>query len=258
MRSIPKLSAFKAATCVAAVIIVGMARVASAADSSWLDIEGQIQYAFYIEDARALVNLSEQLSRTDAAPDPLRGYYAGLAHYRLSLLWATREKERARDASESCVASLEAALEKQANFAEALALQSACLRALVALKPWKTPLAGPKSTAQIERAVQLAPKNPRVLLLQAIEGSAVDSTGAAKADEQQLRRLHKVVAAFEIERQGLDKTPGWGAAEAYAYLGRTYLDKGDLVAARDALERALLIAPDFVLARRLMSKVTVG
>jgi Tfp pilus assembly protein PilF len=40
------------------------------------------------------------------------------------------------------------------------------------------------------------------------------------------------------------------------YLGRGYLEQGDVVAARDALERALLLAPDYALARRLMKKIT--
>jgi Tfp pilus assembly protein PilF len=56
----------------------------------------------------------------------------------------------------------------------------------------------------------------------------------------------------------VDRTPGWGAAEVYTYLGRGYLGRGDMLAARDALERALLIAPDFALARRLLARITAG
>jgi Tfp pilus assembly protein PilF len=56
----------------------------------------------------------------------------------------------------------------------------------------------------------------------------------------------------------VEPTPGWGAAEAYVYLGRGYLQRGDVLKARDALERALLIAPDFALARRLLTKITSG
>ena len=62
------------------------------------------------------------------------------------------------------------------------------------------------------------------------------------------------VSAVAVE--ALMNIPGWGAAETYAYLGRGYLEQGDVVAARDALERALLIAPDFALARRLLLRIT--
>ncbi len=129
-------------------------------------------------------------------------------------------------------------------------MQSACLRTLANLTMWK-PLAGQKSTGQMERAAKLAPKDPRVLLLQALENGE-----GGKIDAPAIVKLRKAAAAFEAERQGVDRTPGWGAAEVYAYLGRGYLEQGDVVNARDALERALLIAPDFALARRLMLKIT--
>ena len=48
-------------------------------------------------------------------------------------------------------------------------------------------------------------------------------------------------------------TPEWGAAEAYAFLGRALFDQRDAVGAREALERSLLIAPDYAFARKLMA-----
>jgi len=225
---------------------------ALAADNDWMDVEGRIQYGFYTEDVRALADVAEQLTRGDEAQEPLREYYAGLANYRLALVLATRDKGRARDAIERCVDSLDAAVKNEADFAAALALQSACLRTLSELKPWK-PLAGSRSSGQLEKAVKLAPKDPRVLML-----SAVESMEGDKIDDASLARLKKAVAAFEAERRGVDRTPGWGAAEVYTYLGRGYLGRGDVLAARDALERALLIAPDFAMARRLLARITAG
>jgi hypothetical protein len=40
--------------------------------------------------------------------------------------------------------------------------------------------------------------------------------------------------------------------------GRCALERGDAVAARDALERALLIAPDLRAARRLLKQMTAS
>jgi tetratricopeptide (TPR) repeat protein len=228
------------------------AQGAMAADSAWLDVEGRIQYGFYTEDTRALTDLAEQLALGEGETEPLRNYYAGLANYRLTLLLAPRDKARARDAAEQCVSRLDGALAADTNFAQGLALQAACLRSVAILKPWK-PLAGPKSSGQMQKAVKLAPKDPRVLLLEAME-----SGDSNKIDEASLGKLKQAAAAFEKEREGVDRTPGWGAAEAYTYLGRGYLERGDVLAARDALERALLIAPDFAMARRLLSKITSG
>jgi tetratricopeptide (TPR) repeat protein len=237
-------------TC--AALLLTAAHVTLAADSGWLDVEGRIQYGFYTEDARSLSDIADQLSHSEGSQEPLQYYYAGLANYRLAELLSTRDKEHAREAIDRCVDHLDAALKAETNFAAAFALQSACLRTMAALKPWK-PLAGAKSTGQMEKAVKLAPRDPRVLLLE-----AMNRDEGGKLDEQSLATLQKATAAFETERQGVDRTPGWGAAEAYTYLGRGYLERGDVLKARDALERALLIAPDFALARRLLTKITSG
>jgi Tfp pilus assembly protein PilF len=61
---------------------------------------------------------------------------------------------------------------------------------------------------------------------------------------------------FEAARAGASTTPEWGAAEAYAYLGRALFDQRDIVGAREALERALLVAPDYAFARRQMAQIT--
>jgi tetratricopeptide (TPR) repeat protein len=237
-----------------AIVVTGtLASPAMAApDTAWLDLEGRIQYGFYTEDARILTDIADQLARGDAEQEPLQYYYAGLANYRLSLLLANRDKARARAAAESCAESVGAALKVQREFAAGYALHAACLRTVSALTPWK-PLANTRSAGQMERAVKLAPRDPRVLLLEALANGQ-----DARLDEQALATLKRAAAAFESERQGVDRTPGWGAAEAYTYLGRGYLERGDVLNARDALERALLIAPDFALAKRLLTRITTG
>jgi tetratricopeptide (TPR) repeat protein len=155
------------------------------------------------------------------------------------------------------VNSLDRALKINKDFADALALQSACLDVLAALEAWRTPFAAYKSGAQIEKARHLAPRNPRVLLLDAV--AVYDRPkGSAAEKDRALSGFKRATAAFESERQEAEHAPGWGAAEAYVYLGRCYLDRGATLEARDALERALLIAPEFAEARRLMAKITSG
>lgn len=243
------MKAFSRATVVLSLALVAAGN-ARAADVDWMDVEGRIQYGFYTEDARSLSDVVAQLSRPEEGEDPLRHYYIGLANYRLATLVATKDKSRARQAAARCVSRLDAAVSAKSDFAEGMALQSACLRTLGNLTPWK-PLAGPRSSGQMERAAKLAPKDPRVLLLQALD---TDEDG--RLDAPAIAKLKKATAAFEAERKGAERTPGWGAAEAYARLGQGYLEQGDVLAARDALEHALLLAPDYALARRLMHKIT--
>jgi tetratricopeptide (TPR) repeat protein len=247
------------ASCLARGLAIGLALLplaAQGAQTNWLDIESRIQYGYYTEDPRSLAGVMELLApaETESAS---KSYYAGLANYRLTQLMMARDRSRAKETAEACVSSLDRALKVQNDFADALALQSVCLDMLATLEAWRTPFAASKSGAQIEKARHLAPRNPRVLLLDAVEVYGRPKGSPAEKDRA-LSGFRKAAAAFEAERQETEHSPGWGAAEAYVYLGRCYLDRGATLEARDALERALLIAPEFAEARRLMAKITTG
>ena len=237
-------------------VILALPTLVSGTDARWQDAEARIQYGYYTEDARALANLTSSLGQ-EGSDDVMRGYYAALAYYRLAQLHSERDREQARESLERCIDALDRVLDAEDTFAEALALQAACLGKLALLSPWRAPFAGSRSSAQIEKALRLAPGNPRVLLLDAII-EYERSAGTGNGLERVSVRLRKAVDAFERERQGVEPVPGWGAAEAYTFLARSHLDRGDALAARDALERALLIAPEFALARRLMIRITSG
>ena len=226
------------------------------AETNWLDIESRIQYGYYTEDPRALAGVMELLSpaQTESA---FQHYYAGLANYRLTQLTLARDKGRAKETAEACVDHLDRALKINKDYADALALESACLEVLAGLEAWRTPFAASKSGTQIEKARHLGPQNPRVLLLDAVQAYERPKASAADKDHA-LRGFQQAAAAFEAERRETEHVPGWGAAEAYVYLAKCQLDRGAMLDARDALERALLIAPEFAEARRLMSKFTSG
>lgn len=214
--------------------------------ADWADLEGRIQFAWFTEDVRALRSTLATLA-TQAQTDALHDYYLGLAEYRVLLLTIERDKDAAKLAAEACVDHLDAANGARRDFADALALQAACQGMLAMLKPWKAPLLVPRSSTLFARAHVLAPGNPRVLLLE----------GLADKDPQRSHgTLQAATFAFEAERQRVAPTPSWGAPEAYAYLGRSDLERKDAVAARSSLERALLLAPDFELARRLLATIT--
>jgi len=230
---------------------------AAPANPGLLDLEARVEYGYFTEDRRTLAGLTTAPTGEDSK-DGMRSYYSGLAGYRLSLVEATRDSSRARAAAEACVSSLDQSLQASTATApaESLALQSACNEQLSQLSALRSPLAGTKSRSEMEKALRLAPRNPRVLLLDAVVAYERASNGAD--GEPALGKLKKAIVALESERQEVVHVPGWGLADAYTYLGRIYLNKGDTVAARDALEHALLAAPEFQQARRLMTKITSG
>jgi len=227
-------------------------------------VERRIESGYFQQDSAGLTSLAATL-RSDSAPtgaagdttdEEWRGYYAALLAYRLALL-AKDDEDRAWPFAQQCVDSLNRVLVLDTGSAEALALQAACLALQSDLDPWRSPLAAPLSLSRIDKALKLAPDNPRVLLLGAL--SARDRPRLFGGDDQQAFRLmQRAVTAFERHSAQPESLPGWGAADAFTDLARDYLGLGETLQARNVLERALLIAPDFTQARRLMAEIVSG
>jgi hypothetical protein len=248
-----------ALAAVLGILLLAGAR-AESEDGAWRDIESRIQYGYYTEDAAALRHLAESLA-SDESHDKLHGYYAGLTDWRLALLGARANPALPASSpaklSQQCVSQVDTALAVQADFADALALRAACLAAPLEASGAHAPFALHRARKDLDRALQLAAANPRVLLVDAMSDYELSGEKGGNK-ERALAKLRQAVAAFEAERTGAEPLPGWGAAEAWFLLARDLFDHGDPVGARDALEHALLIAPEFAQARRLMAKVTAG
>lgn len=227
----------------------------------WTQIESRIESGYFQQDAAGLVALDTRLAARDGAPvsagrnEEWRSYYSALVAYRLALL-ARDDLTRAWPFTEQCVAELDRTLALDTGSADALALQSACFALQSRLDPWRSPFAAALSRSRSDKALKLAPENPRVLLLGAL--AARDRPAFFGGDNQRAFVLmQSAVAAFE--RPGAQAgLPAWGAADAFTDLAEDYLGRGEALAARNVLERALLLAPDFTHARRLMAQIVSG
>jgi tetratricopeptide (TPR) repeat protein len=245
------------------------------APTNWSDVEGRIQYAYYTDDARALnamlaslkPKLAEGEDESKAADAGTRAYFRALAHYRLAQVLSVSKKSQARDAIDDCGEEVDNALatlpvvkygldetpEAIHQRAEAYALATACT--LAGREMSSIPFTGGRIGSRIEEAVKLEPKNPRVRLVEAL--AAYDRAGKDVAEKAAaVQKLRAVTPMFEAARAAASTTPEWGAAEAYAFLGRALYEQRDAVGARESLERALLIAPDYAFARRVMAQIT--
>lgn len=259
---------------VGALAMAGIAPAVCAQD--WPDIEGRIQYAYYTDDARTLQAMLASLKpravdgEEAAAGDEAisRAYFRALAHYRLAQVLSASKKSEARHAIGDCAdeadnavaalpkvpTGLDEAPEARRQRAEAYVLATACT--LAGREMTNVPFAGGRIGSRIDEAVKLEPKNPRVRLVEALV--AFDRANEDEPAERAaaIEKLRAVTEMFETARAGAATSPEWGAAEAYAFLGRALYAQSDVVGAREALERALLIAPDFGFARRLMAQIT--
>ena len=208
------------------------------------------------------------MKQQSAAPDAgVRAYFRALTHYRLAQVLSVSKKSQARDAIDDCGEEVDHAVdalpkvpmgldetdEARHQRAEAYVLGTACT--LAGREMSSIPFGGGRIGSRIEEAVKLEPKNPRVRLVEALV--AFERAGKdAAAKKAAVDKLRAVTVMFEAARAGAATTPEWGAAEAYAFLGRALYDQRDVVGAREALEHALLIAPDYAYARRLAAQIT--
>jgi hypothetical protein len=234
-------------------VLLGATWPLAAATTDWRDIESRLQYAWYTEDARDLAAVDNRVS--DLAPsEPLRSYFLTLIQLREAQV--TTDAGAVGHAATACISFADDALAVRPTDAEVLALQSLCMELRSRARAVDVPFTGSRSRAQMQKALQLAPKNPRVRLL-AAQLSYV-SARSAQERTQQLSAFQSAVDAFEQERQGLERIPSWGAAEAWQGLAQVYLDRGDAIAARAALEHALLLMPDYKSAHRLLDHILTG
>ena len=257
--------------CALVLVLAGAASPVLA--QNWPDIEGRIQYAYYTNDARALNSMLNSLKPKAVEGESEAGdvvvtrwYFRALTHYRLAQVLTSIKKSEARDAIDDCgdetdeivdslpklPLGLDETDENRKQRAEAYALATACT--LAGREMSSMPFGG-RIGSRIDEAVKLEPKNPRVRLVEAL---AMFERAGKNADEKAaaLRNLRNVTVMFEQARATASSTPEWGAAEAYAFLGRALFDMRDVVGAREAIERSLLIAPEYALARQLMAQIT--
>jgi tetratricopeptide (TPR) repeat protein len=242
------------------LIAVALVSVTSSAQDLDLDdLESRIEYAWFTEDANALRNLIRaaegDLSKYSATA--LTRYELGLANYRLGLLLMQSDVAEAATAMAQCVDQLDKALESDEKFADAYALQSACYAGLAELQAWKAMVYAPLSSARMEKAIKLSPVNPRIALLSGLTDRGLPKAFGGDKARAQAKFAH-AVQLFEEGGEHDPAGPGWGAADAYLQVGRGMAEAGDTLGARNALERALIIAPEFAAARRALRQLTGG
>ena len=242
----------------------GMSR---AAEREMLDdLSARVQFDYYANDVRALQRDLQTLKQLEV-PDEhaiVRQYYLAYGHMRLAEASGDQDRPAARKAASHCAKLADDIVDTEPKrttprervrldilYAELWAIQGACgsLEATLSLLPETTF----SSARAREKAATLAPNNPRVQLLAAIYESkrANNAQDFTKANW----RLLAVTQAFDNAPPADPDLPDWGQADAWAWLGYSYLKLGDKVAARNALERALVLTPDYVWARTLQSQL---
>lgn len=209
------------------------------------EVAAKAQAAYFGNDFNALTALATETTPWAKSTENSLLYTHAYVQFRLLQLAIGGKRSReAQRAGDACIAALDAALKRDPRFVEGHALQSACYGYLANLGGMGAIRNGSRSGKSMESALALAPKNPRVLL---IDGFGVyfrpkfvggDQTKGC----QRFREAATAFAAVPADSNGLF---GWGAAEAHYWSGRCAKDAGDATTARREFERALQLAPNF-------------
>jgi hypothetical protein len=218
-------------------------RLVYAAPSEELsDLASRIDYGYYTGELRVIEAARAVLDRSEASDQATR-YYIAYAAFRMAQLTAQGGAAPGTLVG-TCIDKATPARDAPAT-AEQWILVAACA---------EVGAQGRRRDQALERARSLDPENPRLALLDAWVASPRGAQADPALHDQAATRLEHAVAAFEA-RPAVDGGPDWGEAEALVALGEIVLERGEARAARDLIERALLIAPDYRLAVDLRARM---
>jgi tetratricopeptide (TPR) repeat protein len=224
------------------------------------DLAGRIDYGFYVGDARAITDAAAALKRMSDSEAGVR-YYRAFASFRLAQLGG----ERATSDAENCVkgATVEEPSERLTRSAaeararasvESWLLVAVCAGLTTHAEPGKGLVHDKRLVQALARARELEPSNPRIALLDAWLVSARPALAEASVRDEAVKKLEAAADAFAGWTPPPD-APSWGEAEALAALAEVHLARGERREARDLIERALLVAPDYRFAVELRAQL---
>ncbi len=167
-------------------------------------------------------------------------YDSAYLDWRESQLLGPGEKKHRRRLLRRAQRRLETLLDADPGNAEAHALHGSAIGAQIT-GMWSGMRLGRKSTASLNRGLELEPENPRIALQRGISFFFTPKSfgGGVKKAEQELRRALGLFAEEPVQTPW----PNWGRVDAFVWLGATLAKAGRLEEAREAYEEALRLAP---------------
>ncbi len=216
------------------------------------DLGTRLQFDFYTADLAALERDHANVASLDVPAElaAVKATFVGFGAWKRAELQRAQDPARAADAARRCVSELDRAVDLEPKRAALHAMLATCQRQVAELQGRiKSPLAAGRAKQSLERAMQLAPREPHVLLIAGLtELDRVREGGGDVAAARQ--KLAAATAAFESAGQSpatdaFTVALSWGAPEAWNALGQLELVQGNPAAARDAFERALVLVGDY-------------
>lgn len=194
------------------------------------------------EGSSDALRTAQSLFERAAKRDTLAGlshYYAGLAFYRL--IDYSDEDGKALDAA---IDHLKTATEMRPEWPEGYALLAAAYGRKAAGGMLAGMRYGPKSDDALERARELDPENPRVVLVDAIGLYQKPSIFGGDTEKAVQKMKHAARLFADRPAPSDPLAPSWGHAMTYAWMGIAHLEADRLDQAQDAFDQALALRPN--------------
>ncbi len=171
-------------------------------------------------------------------------YYIAYADMRIHIYYFSQnDKGNAEKFVDDGIKHLEKSIELKSDFAEGYALLGSLLGNKIALNPMLGMNLGMKSSANIKKAFDLDPENPRISLI-AGESAYYTPKMFGGGKDKAMEHIEKAIAYFKTYKPKAPVMPTWGEDEAYTYSGLIQSDLGELDAAKKSFQHALEINPD--------------
>lgn len=170
-------------------------------------------------------------------------HYKGYALYRKAntIMGDEKKKAEAKALLEEADDALESSI-KTLAWPESHALRASITGQMIGLgNPMSGMILGPRSESQMDKAIELGPKNPRVWMLKGVGTMFKPGLFGGGADKAE-KELLNAIELFGSDRP-VAPAPAWGHAEVYAWLGQAYARQDKITEARAAYQKALELDP---------------
>jgi tetratricopeptide (TPR) repeat protein len=205
--------------------------------------------AIYARTPDAMIQARADIERLSAKEpkSALLHYWLAYADWRLAPRLMEKKPQAQRFVKDG-LQHADQAVKFDPKLAEAVALKASLLGISIQLEPGTMMSVGPEIEMTMQRALTMAPANPRVLLLDAM-GTLHKPAFVGGGADRALVKLEKVQELFDAEAKAKEAgapglEPDWGRFESYAWAGRSAAELGDKAAARGFYEKALAIQPE--------------
>ncbi|MEM1176351.1 MAG: hypothetical protein AAGA33_06370 [Pseudomonadota bacterium] len=213
--------------------------------------ETDISNAYYAGDLDALEAMRAELNQSVNSETLLAAYL----DWRLaSVHYGMGREDIADQTLERAQTTLEGLVETSPDSAEAWALLSSTLGMRIGIRPMTRGFTyGMRSDAAMDKARELEPQNPRILLIDAIALLNKPSLFGGDRDEA-IAKLDRALA--EIAANGTGRF-SWGKADIYTWRGIALQRQGNDAEAAQSYDEALVVVPSYRWVQQLRANVDI-